>query len=128
MEALFRILVPDAAGPAWARTERDGDGELRVFSDEFVAPLAALSRTFQGKESLATDEELESVLQPLADSWVASRGRRGNGVSEQLDITDAAWWARAAQDRDQHLYAWFGPMVSLSGPYRRSASDMTGRR
>jgi hypothetical protein len=99
-----------------------------VFSDEFIEPLAALSRRFQGKESQATDEEFDSVLLPLADRWVASRGRRGNGVSEQLDITDAAWWARAAQDRDQHLYAWFGPMVSLSGRYRRSASDVAGQR
>jgi hypothetical protein len=128
MEALFRILVPDATGPAWARTEREGDGELCVFSDEFVEPLAALSRRFQGKESQATDDEFESVLQPLADRWVAARGRPGNRISEQLDITDAAWWARAAQDRNQQLYAWFGPMVSFSARHRRSVSDVGERQ
>ena len=112
MEALFHVLVPDATGSAWASHERDGAGDLFVLREEFVEPLAALSRRFQGKERLGTDEELEAHLGPLAEGWVAARGRPGNGVSEELDITDAAWWARKAQDQDQPLYAWFGPMVS----------------
>jgi hypothetical protein len=123
MEALFRVLVPDATGPAWLRTQREGDGELCVFGDEFIEPLAALSRKFQGKQSRATDEEFEAELLPLAERWVAARGRPGNGISEQLDMTGAAWWARAAQDRSQHLYAWFGPAVSISSRYRRSVAD-----
>ena len=128
MEALFRILVPVTTGTAWLSTLREGDGELRVFSDEFVEPLAARSRKFQGKESRATDEEFEAALLLLAKRWVAARGRPGNGISEQLDIADAAWWARAAQDRSQQLYAWFGPAVSLTSRYRRSVADAGERR
>lgn len=128
LEALFRILVPDASGPAWLSTLREGDGEWCVFSDEFVEPLAALSRRFQGKESRATDEEFEAEFLALAERWVAARGRPGNGISEQLAIADAAWWARAAQDRSQHLHAWFGPMVSFSSRYRRSLTHGAERR
>jgi hypothetical protein len=47
----------------------------------------------------------------MAEPWVARRGRPGNGQDEELDIASAAWWAKAAQDRGQRLYAWFGPGV-----------------
>jgi hypothetical protein len=119
IEALFRVLVPDAQGPAWSATRREGDGLLCVFSDEFVEPLAAFSRQFQGKESQASDEELEARLHEIAESWVTARGRPGNVLVAGLDVADAAWWARAARDRRQRLYAWFGPEVPLSAGTRR---------
>ena len=114
MEALFRVLAPHATGAAWATTRREGRGRLCVFSDAFVEPLAAFSGEFQGTDNQIPHEDRWARLQEMATPWVAVRGRPRNGQREHLDIAEAAWWARLAQDRGQALYAWFGPGVPLT--------------
>jgi hypothetical protein len=118
LEALFRVVVAPPAGSAWEAKRRDGRGRLFAFSDEFVQPLARFSRDYQGGAKEDPTDELIARTEAIATAWMSTRSSPRNLQSAELRIAEAAWWARIAQERGQHLYGWFGPRARQKTPAR----------
>lgn len=117
--SLYRLFVPAGADSPWSEARTVGAGTLCRCRPDFVSALAALSRTYQGSGK-ATEEEKQAlgrVFEELGRRWVELDGV-GSPLADRkypdLDIATAAWWARAAEERDQGLYFWFGPGVMLT--------------
>jgi hypothetical protein len=111
--ALLPIVVRDPVAGPWASETTRGHGRLVVFSDEFAAALAQLSRRYQlrPKDDPVSIEWVEAVVPKLAERWV-STGVASNWAD--IGISVAAGTARSAENHGQKLFAWFGPKVPAS--------------
>ncbi len=116
--ALYTALTGEPAEGVLTVQETCGRGALHRFERPFVDAMAAAKERLVAlgvQDDADGDHEMTRFTQQLNafdKAWLAA-ARWPRGVTGTNHRLDRLHWAKAARDREQPLYCWFGPAVPM---------------